>query len=552
MDRLWEKNYDFWYHSVNFQRMTVQDMLHCSAAVAPDKVATDFFGTQITYYQLRLLSIKFAQALVKIGVKKGDRVCLQLPNSPQFAIAYFGTLMAGGIATLMNPLYTADEVNQLISITQPNAFITFDMILPNQRDVLKQSGVTVIVTKITDFIDGFPKGSAQELQLEKNWHYFSDLLDSIDEASVPKIDISPDDPAIIVFTGGTTGAPKGAVHSHYNVVGATISTMEVGKYFIDLMPAETRCNIGVMPFFHIAGHIQCFTWGIFRQTTMYLVPRFDINEFINLLARIPHKITYFFAVPTLLTALVNHPKAKELALDKKFGLILSGGASCPVPLINKMKDMGLFYIEAWGMTETCGIGISTPIFGIKKPGSIGIPMQESMIKIVDLEDGKTEVPMGKPGELIFKSPFIMQEYWNNKEETAHVLKDGWLYTGDVVTMDEDGFIYIVDRKKDMIIAGGYNVYPSEIDDVLLKHPKVDKAVTVGVPDTYRGETVKAFIVLKEGEVATEGEIIEYCKQHLAAYKVPKIIEFRKELPMSAVGKILRKVLREEEMKKVTK
>lgn len=257
-------------------------------------------------------------------------------------------------------------------------------------------------------------------------------------------------------------------------------------------------------------------------------------------------------MPTLLTALVNHPKAKELALDKKFGLILSGGASCPVPLINKMKDMGLFYIEAWGMTETCGIGISTPIFGIKKPGSIGIPMQESMIKIVDLEDGKTEVPMGKPGELIFKSPFIMQEYWNNKEETAHVLKDGWLYTGDVVTMDEDGFIYIVDRKKDMIIAGGYNVYPSEIDDVLLKHPKVDKAVTVGVPDTYRGETVKAFIVLKEGEVATEGEIIEYCKQHLAAYKVPKIIEFRKELPMSAVGKILRKVLREEEMKKVTK
>lgn len=549
MERIWEKNYDFWYNPIHFQRMTIQDMLHCSAAVTPDTVATDFYGTKITYYGLRKMSITFAQSLVNIGIKKGDRVCLQLPNSPQFVIAYFGTLMAGGIATLMNPLYTPDEVSQLITITQPSAFITFDMILPGQREVLKQAGVTVIVTKVTDFIDGFPKGSAQEFQLEKNWHYFSDLIDNVDVASIPQIDIEPEDPAIIVFTGGTTGAPKAAVHTHYSIVGATLSSMEVGKYFIDLMPAETRCNIGVMPFFHIAGHIQCFTWAIFRQTTMHLVPRFDINEFINLLSTIPHKVTYFFAVPTLLTALVNHPKAKELELDKKFGLVLAGGASCPVPLINKMKDMGMFFIEAWGMTETCGIGIVTPIFGIKKPGSIGIPMYESQVKIVDIDNGTTEVPVGTAGELVFKSPFLMKEYWNNKEETDRVLKDGWLYTDDVVTMDKDGFIYIVDRKKDMIIAGGYNVYPSEIDEVLMKHPKIDKAVAVGIPDAYRGETVKVYVVLKDGESATESEIIEYCKKHLAAYKVPKVVEFRKELPVSAVGKILRKVLRDEELQK---
>jgi len=316
------------------------------------------------------------------------------------------------------------------------------------------------------------------------------------------------------------------------------------------MPLE-RTNIGVMPFFHVAGLIQCLCWGIFKPVTMYIVPRFDINDFMNLLARIDY-ITYFFAVPTLLTALVNHHKAEELELDKKFGLVLSGAAPCPVPLINRMRDMGIYYIEAWGMTETAGIGICTPIFGIKKPGSIGIPMQESEVKIVDIEDGKTEVTLGTPGELVFRSPFLMKEYWNDKAETDNIIKDGWLYTGDIATMDEDGYIFIVDRKKDMVISGGYNVYPSEIDAVLMQHPKIDKAVSVGVPDAYRGETLKAYIVLKEGETAIESEIIEFCKKHLASYKVPKLIEFRNELPTSAVGKILRKVLREEELQKVKK
>jgi long-chain acyl-CoA synthetase len=270
---------------------------------------------------------------------------------------------------------------------------------------------------------------------------------------------------------------------------------------------------------------------------------------MNILANFK-EITFFPAVPTMINAVINHPRAAELDLAKKLGLLNSGAAPMPVEMIEQCRDMGIFFSEGYGLTESTSLGITNPVLGLKKVGSIGIPIIDNDVRLVDLQEGTTDVPQGEPGEIIMKGPLIMKEYWNNPKETAGQIKDGWLYTGDIAVQDEDGYYFIVDRKKDMIIAGGFNIYPREIDEVLFQHPKVQEAVSVGIPDKYRGETVKAFIVLKPGEKATEEEIISFCKEKLAAYKVPKLVEFRDALPKSAIGKILRKVLRaEEEAKK---
>jgi long-chain acyl-CoA synthetase len=281
------------------------------------------------------------------------------------------------------------------------------------------------------------------------------------------------------------------------------------------------------------------------------MPRFQIDEMMDLLANF-NEVMVFPTVPTLINALINHPKAIELNLAKKIKMLNSGAAPIPVELIDQIKDMGIFFSEGYGLSESTSLGISNPVLGLKKVGSIGIPFPDNDVRLVDIEDGKEEVPQGEPGEIIMKGPLIMQGYWNNPEETAGQLKDGWLYTGDIAVRDEDGYIFIVDRKKDMIIAGGYNIYPREIDEVLFQHSKVQEAVCVGIDDQYRGETVKAYVVLKPGEKATEEEIISFCRGKLAAYKAPKMVEFRESLPKSAIGKILRKILRQEEMAKKEK
>jgi long-chain acyl-CoA synthetase len=300
-----------------------------------------------------------------------------------------------------------------------------------------------------------------------------------------------------------------------------------------------------LPYFHVYGTVVVMNWAMFNCATQILVPRFELDELMGILANFK-EISFFPSVPTMINALLNHPKAGELQLDKKLGLLNSGAAPMPVELIERARDMGIAFSEGWGMSESTSLGIANPVFGLKKAGSIGIPFPDTDVKLVDVEEGKEEVPQGEPGEIIIKSPLIMKEYWGNPEETAGQIKDGWLYTGDIAVRDEDDYFSIVDRKKDMIIAGGYNIYPREIDEVLYQHPKIADAVSVGIPDEYRGETVKAFVVLKEGETAAAEEIISFCREKLAAYKSPKLVEFRDELPKSAVGKILRKVLRDEE------
>ncbi|MFP4000185.1 MAG: long-chain-fatty-acid--CoA ligase, partial [Desulfobacterales bacterium] len=526
--------------------------VHTAASITPNKTALNLYGTEITFSDLRRQILRMANALAELGIKKGDRVGVHLPNSPQYVIAYYGAMSLGAIVVNLNPMYTAEELKGLSQNTGLDTLFTFDTVLPNIRQLCESVEIkNVIITRITDYINGFNVSSHKELELEESWHHFSELLESCTKTVPPRIDIDPHDPALIQFTGGTTGLPKGAVLTHRNIIAATMQASLWGSHLNNMTPVPERNVLAMLPFFHVYGDIVVLNWAMFNCATMILVPRFDIEEIMGLLENIP-RIQFFPAVPTMIGAILNHPKAESMELDKKFGLLNSGGAPCPVSLIERARDLNICFSEGWGMSETTSMGIANPNMGLKKPGSIGIPVPDNDIKLVDPSDGATEVKQGERGELIIKGPQVMTGYWNNPEETANQLKDGWLYTGDVAVQDEDGYVYLVDRTKDMIIASGYNIYPREIDEVLYRHPKVSEAATVGVPDEYRGETIKAYIVLKPGETATEEEIIEFCKDKLAAYKRPKIVEFRESIPKSAVGKILRKNLRAEEEAKAGK
>jgi long-chain acyl-CoA synthetase len=548
--RLWQRHYDYSVPlSIRYPRIPAHELLSIPANSFPDKPATNFYGTELSFWELQQQVQCLANALALLGVKKGDRMGLHLPNSPQYVIAYYAVLSLGAIVVNVNPMYTLPELTGVVRNTGISTLITFDMMLPNVRPLCHVVDIPrVVVTRITDYIKGFPPSTPADLELESGWHHFSQLLESGSITRPPKVTLSPEDPALIQFTGGTTGVPKGAVLTHANLVAATLQVSLWGSAFTGLIPPQERSVLSVLPYFHIYGTIVALSWAIFNCATQILVPRFVIDELMGLLANFK-KITFFPAVPTMIYAVINHPKAAELELSKKLGLLNSGGAPMAVELIEQAKDMGIPFSEGWGMSETTSLGIANPVLGLKKVGSIGIPFPDTDVRIVDLAEGVQDVPRGEPGEIIIRSPLVMKEYWNNPEETAGQLKDGWLRTGDIASWDGDDYIAIVDRKKDMIIAGGFNIYPREIDEVLYQHPKIAEAAAVGIPDAYRGETVKAFVVLKEEQTATEEEIIEFCRRKLAAYKAPKLVEFRKDLPKSAVGKVLRKVLRDQELAK---
>jgi long-chain acyl-CoA synthetase len=543
----WHRHYDYNVPTtIRYPRLPIHELIQIPANAYPDKAALNFFGTEMTFWELRQQVLRMANALGALGIKKGDRVGIHLPNCPQYPIAYYATLSLGAIVVNMNPMYTPDELKLIVGSTGLDTLITFDMVLPNIRALCKAVAIPrVVVTKVTDYIKGLGVSTAASLGLEKGWHHFSTLLEGSPSARFPRVQVTPEDPALIQFTGGTTGIPKGAVLTHANVVAATFICALWGNPTIQLTPPERRSVVAVLPYFHVYGNIVVLNWGMFSCATQIQIPRFNIDEVMNLLANFK-EITFFPAVPTMINAVINHPRAEELNLAKRVGLLNSGAAPMPVEMIEQCRDMGIFFSEGYGLSESTSLGITNPVLGLKKVGSIGIPIIDNDVRLVDLQEGKTDVPQGQPGEIIMKGPLMMKEYWNNPQETAGQLKDGWLYTGDIAVQDEDGYFFIVDRKKDMIIAGGYNIYPREIDEVLFQHPKIQEAVSVGIPDKYRGETVKAFIVLKPGEKATEDEIISFCKEKLAVYKVPKLVEFRDALPKSAIGKILRKVLRAEE------
>ncbi|SHK83023.1 long-chain acyl-CoA synthetase [Desulfatibacillum alkenivorans DSM 16219] len=549
-ERIWHQHYDYSVQtSYRFPKVPVNGLLDIPANALPDKPAIDYYGSKISFWDLRIMSLKLANALADIGVKKGDRVGLHLPNIPQYIIAYYAALSLGAIVVNFNPLYTPDELTALVKQTGITTFVTFDMVIPNVKEVVKMAPIPrIIATSVFDFLEGSEVSTPESLQMEPGWRHFSTLLNESKSEKKPKVEITPADPAMIQFTGGTTGIPKGAVLTHANMVTAAYSCFLWGSASQMYKTPEQRSVVCVLPFFHVYANIVCLNWAVLNCATMILVPRFEIDPLIDLLSKVENSV-FLPAVPTMINAIVNHPKAAEIEIAKKLDMLNSGGGPIPVELIDQVNDLGIAYSEGWGMSETTSLGIANPVMGLKKPGSIGVPFPGMDVRLMDIDTGDKEVPQGEPGELTVKGPLVMKEYWDNPEKTAEALRDGWLYTGDIATMDEEGYFYIVDRKKDMIIAGGYNIYPRDIDEVLYQHPKIIDAVTIGVPDAYRGETVKAYVVIRPGEDLRAQDVIDFCKTKLAIYKVPKIIEFRDELPKSAVGKILRKVLRDEELAK---
>jgi long-chain acyl-CoA synthetase len=541
--RPWLNHYDYWVqHHNNYPRRPLSEILRATTAEVPDSVATVFLGAQLTFAEIKEQSDKFATALVQLGIKQHDRVGIMLPNCPQYVIAAFALLRIGAIIVNVNPLYTARELAVVAKDSGMQTLIALDLLSPVIATAREQTDIqTLIVTSAAEY-----SAAAVPCPDVVDAIKFSDLISEISEIDLPRVSIDPEkDVAVLQYTGGTTGSPKGAMLTHYNIF-ANIVQAE-GWVFRPTRRGESTFLL-VIPFFHIYGFTVGMISGVWHGVRQVLIPKYDVEAL--LVAIRDYAPTYFPAVPTIYISLLNHPRAKDYRLDR-VRAFNSGSAPLPLEVIESFERMtGGTLCEGYGLSEASPVTHTTASLARRKPGSIGLPIADTDVKIVDLETGEREVALGEEGELCIAGPQVMMGYWNQPEETAIALrKDAtgrtWLYTGDVARMDDDGYFYIVQRKKDMIIVSGFKVYPTEVEDVLYTHSAVLEAVVIGVPDSYRGEAVKACIVLKQGTTASAEEIKAHCQHELAEFKVPSIIEIRESLPKTAVGKILRRVLREE-------
>src|SRR5918993_3956794 len=499
------------------------------------KPALSFHGTTFEFGRLRDLVEKMAASLAASGVKKGDRVTLMLPNCPQYVVSFFATVRLGAIVTQINPMYVEREIEHILKDSGTETIVVYADVYERVKAVLPDTNLKTVV--VVDFV------GEQEV-LNAGHRYFGDFL-ARDGEPAPEVEIDPaEDVAALQYTGGTTGVSKGAMLTHRNLVANLQQTIDVFVRNPDQFTGR-KC-VGALPFFHIYGLTCVMLFGIRLGSEQILLPRFEVEEALSVFER--DRPTIFSGVPTMYMALL----ASDADLRKHHlhdvMILNSGGSALPVNLKRSFEErVGKPLFEGYGLSEASPVTHNNPPFlGQGREGSIGIPIPSTDARIVDVETGVTEMPVGESGELIIKGPQVMKGYLNMPEETARTLKDGWVHTGDVAKMDGDGYFFIVDRKKDMIVASGYNVYPREVEEVLFEHPDVSEAVAVGVPDEYRGESVKAFVVKRSGARATEEEILAFCKERLAPYKSPKAVEFREELPKSAVGKLLRRVLVDEE------
>lgn len=550
MDRVWLNSYDADVSNhLDYPQEPLPMLLQKSIQQNAAKIATEFIGAKLTYADLWRQIQCLANALDKLGLKAGDKVAVMLPNSPQAIISYYAVLWLGGVVVMTNPMYVEREMEHQWLDSEAKFLIALDHLYPKISKVIADTGIEKsIYTSIKDYLP-FPLNWLYPLKARRQKLFtavpygeevlsFTRLIAST-PPTPPQCPASLDDLALLQYTGGTTGAAKGVMLSHRNILA---NVVQIAGWFPDLHWGAERF-ISILPFFHVFGMTVGMNFPLYTGCTAILVPKFELENFLKTLQKT--RPTLFPGVPTIFVAIVNHPDIRSFDLSS-IRFCITGSAPMPVEVLKKFEELtGSIIIEGYGLTESSPVTHCNPLKGARKVGSIGIPLPDTDCKIVDIELGVEERPVNREGELLVRGPQVMQGYWKMPDETAATLRDGWLYTGDIATMDEQGYTFIVDRKKDMIIAGGYNVYPREIDEVLYEHPKILDAVAVGVPDPYRGETVKAFVVLKPGEKSTEQEIIAYCKSKLAAYKVPKMVEFRESLPKTIVGKILRKDLRRE-------
>ncbi|MGP4039628.1 long-chain-fatty-acid--CoA ligase [Gracilibacillus sp. D59] len=539
--------------SYEYPKQNLAQFMIDTAEKYPQHKALFFYGKKFTYKQLLKETYQFANVLKELGVEKDDRVAIMLPNCPQSVIAYYGTLLVGAIVVQTNPLYVERELEHQLNDSGATVLIALDHLFKRIKNVLPKVEVRhTIFTSFKDYLP-FPKnilypikakkdGLSMEVIFEQNTHSFKKLLSKASaNPTTVQID-AEEDLALLQYTGGTTGVSKGVMLTHYNLVANTLQT----RAWVYRSEEMKEGYLAALPFFHVFGMTTLMNLSIRLGGTLILLPKFDADMILKLIDKL--KPTTFPGAPTMYMSLINHPKIKNYDLSS-INICISGAAPLPGGVQATFEKItGGKLIEGYGLTEASPVTHANNIWEKRKLGSIGIPFPDTVAKVVDPDTGE-ELENGEVGELIVQGPQVMKGYWKRPEETSNALKDGWLYTGDMAKMDDEGFFYIIDRKKDLIIAGGFNIYPREIEEVLFEHPAIMDAVAAGVPDEYRGETVKAYIVLKEGATTNEKELETFCRERLAAYKIPRIYEFRESLPKSLIGKTLRRLLVEEEQEK---
>jgi len=555
----WVKNYDSEVRPSlePYPQKTLLDYLASLAAEHGEKPALLFKGTAVTYRTLEAESDAFGAALIAIGVQKGDRVALVLPNCPQFLVAEFGVWKAGAIVVALNPTYSERELEQALDATRSTVAVVLTPFYARIKRVQGRTGVRhVIPTSIKEYLPAQLRLLFTLFKEKKEGHRITPQPgDTWMQAMVrahrgkrPGVKVDPDDRAVILSSGGTTGTPKGVVGLHRHYVAAGLQLYEWTK------SAKQPWVDNVMlplPLFHVYANVGVQPMAFVGPNPLSLVPNpRDIDDLLATIKRV--KPAFFNGVPTLYTAILNHPDVRAGKTDLSSIKLCFSGASALMAETKRQFEAatGARIIEGYSLTEGMMACCVNPVKGTNKIGSIGLPIPDVHVRVVDAEDGATPMPTGAVGELILRAPQFMAEYWNNPLETAETLRahegQTWVHTGDLAYMDEDGYIFLVDRKKDLIKISGFQVWPREIEEVISALPSVLEVGVAGVPDPVKGEVAKAWVVLKAGQTATEDQVRTYCRERLAPYKVPARVEFRKELPKTMVGKILRRALAAEE------
>ena len=554
-EKPWYKSYDpgMPYTLRPYPEITLLEAVRDTVQQRPKHTALIFKGEQMSYGELDQLSDAFGATLFNLGVKKGDRVALLIPNSPQAVIAQLGTWKAGAIVCPINSLYTAAELEFALSEVGAETVVVLTPFYQKVKALQDRCGIKrIITTNIKDYLPPTlrllftllkEKKEGHRIQLQAGDYSMNELLKLNAHAIRPEVAVGPEDSAILLFSGGTTGVPKAALGTHQALL---ISAMQLHAYaksvLVDWDDPITLC----MPMFHIYGNMGMCT-SLVARWPMVLVPNpRDLDDLVETIRKTRPAVLH--GVPTLFNGLLNHPAVKAGKVDFKSMKVCYSAAA---PLLAETKHRfealtGGRLLEAYAMTETMLAAVACPVQGAYKEGSTGVPITDVEVRIVDVNNGEESLPPMGVGEILIRAPQVMVGYWQNPTETANILRDGWVYTGDIGYLDEDGYLFIVDRKKDLIKPSGFQVWPREVEEVIATIPAVADVCIAGVPDAAQGEAVKAWIVLKEGKRASAREIQDYCRTKLVSYKIPKEIEFRDTLPKTLVGKTLRRKLKEEE------
>lgn len=549
MERRWSKFWPVWVPQSFSVHKPTSEYIREWAQLTPEKTALSFYGRDLTYDELNQLIDRFAWALIDMGVEKGDRVAIHMENCPQFVISYFGAHRAGAIVVPINPMFKQAELEYELNDAGAETLVGLDFLYPDVEKVRSRTPLrNVILSSLRDYLPATPtlplpsEGSKSPLNFS-NTSSFLELLERHDSVPVCKIEDMENELAILQYTGGTTGIPKGAMISHYTLACASIGAMYWYHH------REDDIHLGVTPFFHVMGQQQLMCTPMVSGGQIVIMSRFDPNVVAKAVNH--YRCTYWVGATTMMIALLSLPNIREYDLTS-FRCLWTGGAPISTELQKRLKELvpNTIVGEGYGLSETIAYGGAiTPLYRYK-PGFLGVPHIND-IKIVDLTTGTQELEPNQEGEIVIKGPAVMSGYWNNPEETANVLRDGWLHTGDIGLMDEEGYVKILGRTRELIKCSGYSVFPAEVEELLYSHPAVQEAAVIGVDDPYRLESPKAFVILKPEFVGriSEDVILDWCKESMSAYKRPRFVEFRQELPKSAAGKLLRRILVDEEREK---